>query len=518
MQLGVCAAPLNPLFGRATCDVKNCVVALAPSFPTACDPAAAQLGANTLFNTACLAAAVKGTAAFPTSCAPCAAQFGVTDPGNKAPGTTNGGATANAPNTNGPNTNAPTAQGANTNGASRNGTPANGAAANTRLAPRANGKKAPPAPPAPAPVPPAPAPPAPVPAAPEKGKAAARANKAAPALAAHAPAPAAPARAPPAPAPPSPKKAKNGKAPAPAHPRASVCDIPACVITLEPSFPSCAPAVTQLGANTSFNGNCLVAAAKGTAPFPTACGGCAAQFGVTEPDSTTNTNTNTQSPAPVGVRVSIKHLFLDESVFALEAEAVQRVLSSCTRVVNVFASCTTSTQALDPLAQFQWLRRLAIDVHDFLSVCAIDGKAFLNTLTHLLLLNTTTYFQYTGDPDVSALTAHIGSLKHLTHVAFDSELPSNALYAKLCSRARIQCIVCLNLEEYEIEAVAPLAEEDDCFVCIEQNIPFRKDRLQGTNGGRDFWALAEAFVAARRAGKVDSDEYSIVDDDDSWNI
>ncbi|KAJ7861936.1 hypothetical protein B0H13DRAFT_1900332 [Mycena leptocephala] len=297
LATGVCAGPLNPLFGRATCDVKNCVVALAPSFPTACDPAATQLGANTPFNTACLAAAAKGTAAFPTSCAPCAAQFGVTDPGKKTPGTTNGGATANAPNTNGPNTNTPTAQDANTNGASRNGTPANGAATNTRPAPRANGKKAPLAPPAPARPAPAPAPPAPVPAAPKKGKPAARANKAAPAPA---PAPAAPAPAPGAPAPPAPKKAKNGKAPAPARPRASVCDIQACVIALEPSFPLCAPAVMQLGANTSFNGNCLVGAAKGTTPFPTACGGCAAQFGVTEPGSNTNTNANTQSPAPVG--------------------------------------------------------------------------------------------------------------------------------------------------------------------------------------------------------------------------
>ncbi|KAJ7780381.1 hypothetical protein B0H14DRAFT_2961190 [Mycena olivaceomarginata] len=259
LATGVCAGPLNPLFGRATCDVKSTSPRIFYLVLTQCTAPADY----TPFNTACLAAAAKGTAAFPTSCAPCAAQFGVTDPGNKTPGTTNGGATANAPNTNGPNTNAPTAQGANTN------------ATNTRPAPRANGKKAPLAPPAPARPAPAPAPPAPVPAAPKKGKPAGRANKAAPA-----PAPAAPAPAPGAPAPPRTEEA--------------------CVIALEPSFPLCAPAVMQLGANTSFNGNCLVAAAKDTAPFPTACGGCAAQFGVTEPGSNTNTNANTQSPAPVG--------------------------------------------------------------------------------------------------------------------------------------------------------------------------------------------------------------------------
>ncbi|KAJ7670916.1 hypothetical protein DFH06DRAFT_1370213 [Mycena polygramma] len=335
LATGVCAGPLNPLFGRATCDVKNCVVALAPSFPTACDPAAAQLGANTQFNTACLTAAAKGTAAFPTSCAPCAAQFGVTDPGNKTPGTTNGGATANAPNTNGPNTNAPTAQ----------------------PAPRANGKKAPLAPPAPAHPAPAPAPPAPVPAAPKKGKPAARANKAAPA-----PHPAAPAPGPGAPAPPAPKKAKNGKAPAPAHPRASVCDIQACVIALEPSFPLCAPAVMQLGANTSFNSNCLVAAAKGTAPFPTTCGGCAAQFGVTEPGSNTNTNTNTQSPAPVGGAMQYYYSRLHNSVktcfFLLRITCLRESIQKTAECLEVLYKVGSRMRGVDMLLALAWIRQM----------------------------------------------------------------------------------------------------------------------------------------------------------------
>ncbi|KAJ7909294.1 hypothetical protein B0H13DRAFT_1877795 [Mycena leptocephala] len=183
LAAGVCAAPLNTLFDRATCEIKTCVVALQPSFPTACDPAALQLGANTPLNTACLAAAAKGTAAFPTACAPCAAPFGVTDPGNK-PQTTTNGAAGNAP-----------------AGSGRQGTAATPAGNN------------------------------------------------------------------------------NGQA---VGPRAT-CDIKACVIALEPSFPLCAPTVTQAGADNSFNTACLAAAAKGTAAFPSACDGCAAQFGVTDP-------------------------------------------------------------------------------------------------------------------------------------------------------------------------------------------------------------------------------------------
>ncbi|KAJ7841687.1 hypothetical protein B0H14DRAFT_3457279 [Mycena olivaceomarginata] len=72
---------------------------------------------------------------------------------------------------------------------------------------------------------------------------------------------------------------KNGQA---VGPRAT-CDIKACVIALEPSFPLCVPAVMKLGADNSFNAACLAAAAKGTAAFPSACAGCAAQFGVTDP-------------------------------------------------------------------------------------------------------------------------------------------------------------------------------------------------------------------------------------------
>ncbi|KAJ7229330.1 hypothetical protein C8J57DRAFT_1251933 [Mycena rebaudengoi] len=62
-------------------------------------------------------------------------------------------------------------------------------------------------------------------------------------------------------------------------PRAT-CDIKACVINLEPTFPLCAPAARQLGAYNSLNAVCLGEAAKGTAPFPSVCNVCATQFGV----------------------------------------------------------------------------------------------------------------------------------------------------------------------------------------------------------------------------------------------
>ncbi|KAJ7909832.1 hypothetical protein B0H13DRAFT_2329976 [Mycena leptocephala] len=155
----------QPAFDRATCEIKTCVVALQPSFPTACNPAALQLGANTPLNTACLVAAAKGTAAFATHRI------------YKRRGWERSGRQRKA---------------------------------RHRRCPAGN---------------------------------------------------------------------NNGQA---VGPRAT-CDIKACVIVLQPSFPLCAPAVKQLGADNSFNTACLAAAAKGPAAFPSACDGCAAQFGVTDP-------------------------------------------------------------------------------------------------------------------------------------------------------------------------------------------------------------------------------------------
>ncbi|KAJ7146880.1 hypothetical protein C8R44DRAFT_845821 [Mycena epipterygia] len=301
LTTGVSAVPLDPLFNRAgTCNFNTCVAALAPSFPTACTPAVAQAGANTQLNTACLAAAAKGTAAFPTACAPCTSQFGVTDPANKAQGNANG-ATANGAN---PAAGAPAAVGPRANTCNVNtcvaalapsfptacdpavaqagaNTPFNTAC----LAAAAKGTAA--------------FPTACTPCAAQFGVTDpannAKTNGATGNDAQGAPAtPAA-----------TQNKAAGAGAPAAVGPRAT------CVVALEPSFPLCAPAIAQLGAETSFNAACLASAAQGTAAFPSSCSGCAAQFGVTDPGANTvpqaaPTTAPTATPvtAPAGIAIN----------------------------------------------------------------------------------------------------------------------------------------------------------------------------------------------------------------------
>ncbi|KAJ7242475.1 hypothetical protein C8J57DRAFT_69130 [Mycena rebaudengoi] len=121
LATGGSAAPLKPLSNRAgLCNMNTCVAALAPSFPTACNPAVAQAGANTPFNAACFASAARSTTAFPPACTQCAAQFGATDPANNAQG-----GNANLPNANGADPGSPAA--GNGNRPNANGAPARGA-------------------------------------------------------------------------------------------------------------------------------------------------------------------------------------------------------------------------------------------------------------------------------------------------------------------------------------------------------------------------------------------------------
>jgi hypothetical protein len=40
-------------------------------------------------------------------------------------------------------------------------------------------------------------------------------------------------------------------------------------------------------------------------------------------------------------------------------------------------------------------------------------------------------------------------------------------------------------------------------VCIQQDKDFRVDWLRGVHSGEDYWALADAFIAAKRAGRVE---------------
>ena len=45
--------------------------------------------------------------------------------------------------------------------------------------------------------------------------------------------------------------------------------------------------------------------------------------------------------------------------------------------------------------------------------------------------------------------------------------------------------------------------DDPRFVCLDQPIPFHEGWLRGADTGKNYWEVEDAFLAARRQGKVD---------------
>ncbi|KAJ7615768.1 hypothetical protein DFH06DRAFT_1013182 [Mycena polygramma] len=184
---------------------------------------------------------------------------------------------------------------------------------------------------------------------------------------------------------------------------------------------------------------------------------------------------------------AVKHFFLDDSptTLPLKLSDVDTILAACSRLSNLFVSWRrVSLQLVPTLNRLESLRRLTIDLESLFEFSAIDfTQPFLRNITYLELLDS---YELSGHPTGLAL------LPHLTHIAFNDMMPSvAAMHAGVRTNTRLQCIVFFSEDRVEPEA------EDDRFVGIEQT-DFQVDCIRGATGGRDHWALADNFIAAKR--------------------
>ncbi|KAJ7213269.1 hypothetical protein C8J57DRAFT_1483391 [Mycena rebaudengoi] len=224
--------------------------------------------------------------------------------------------------------------------------------------------------------------------------------------------------------------------------------------------------------------------------------------------------------SPEFFRNAVDHLLIYNCIDWSEGE-VDAILTACNRVTNLFIY-TPSARPLHALATLRCLQRLTIASVDLSALCASGTALALENVTHIELLDTDDLFMIHSpeDPDLSGLTSCLVLIPCLTHIAFNSPLPiNNPFTIALFSKARIQCIACLFLDglvENQVEPLRPLAQ-DNRFVCIDQGLRWREDWVRGTQGVRDYWSLAESFIAAKRAGNVHiADSYSIAEGDKWW--
>ncbi|KAJ7784777.1 hypothetical protein B0H16DRAFT_309635 [Mycena metata] len=211
---------------------------------------------------------------------------------------------------------------------------------------------------------------------------------------------------------------------------------------------------------------------------------------------------------------SVKSLvfFPDPTARNLDNEALERILAACTGLVRL-RTAPLHSRFLPALGNFSALRHLCTEITTlFGGVSLVDfaHPAFRN-ITHLELLD-----------DVPDETAHqicngLAHIPKLTHIAFNAEVLYRALFPLLHLFTHLRAIVLFgDDEEYDLNLPVGLTM-DEHFISIEQE-DWHRDWLCGADTGEDFWALADEFLAARRAGKVDRSCFHIYDQENGWRV
>ncbi|KAJ6505747.1 hypothetical protein C8R47DRAFT_1102329 [Mycena vitilis] len=199
---------------------------------------------------------------------------------------------------------------------------------------------------------------------------------------------------------------------------------------------------------------------------------------------------------------AVEHIYLDDpaATLSLQLSDVDTILSACSRLSNLFVAWReASLQFVPILNRLECLRRLTIDLESLFGSSPIDfTQPFLRNVTHLELMDS---------GELSGHATGLALLPHLTHIAFNDLWPTApAMHTRVRTNTRLQCIIF-----FSEDSVGPDVE-DDRFVGIEQT-DFQVDWIRGATGGRDHWALADNFIAAKRAGRLPRSLYRISDDD-----
>ncbi|KAJ7673641.1 hypothetical protein DFH06DRAFT_1318784 [Mycena polygramma] len=175
---------------------------------------------------------------------------------------------------------------------------------------------------------------------------------------------------------------------------------------------------------------------------------------------------------------AVHHIFFDFEYATkdqLPVSAMNLLLARCPHVASLFGPDISIHHPYD----FRCLRRPALDLSTVLPhITGAFTVPYFRSVTHLELLNDDWEDDDDDDPDLG--------FRFWTELNLGNLTNQSAYFS-----------------------------DDDRFVLVRQTY-WRVDWLRGADGGEEFWALADEFIAARRAGKVDRSLYSISDADHSW--
>ncbi|KAJ7171305.1 hypothetical protein C8R46DRAFT_1262592 [Mycena filopes] len=204
----------------------------------------------------------------------------------------------------------------------------------------------------------------------------------------------------------------------------------------------------------------------------------------------------------------------------LSSATLSAILSACPAITTLCTYYSSPVKgSLEAMASLRTLRRLSLNVWGLFSPADVDfAHPLFQNITHLELFEDWDD-ELAAEVDFSLYTAII-DLPSLSHIAFNNTSLCNAMEPLFLTHARLRCFVCLSFRGYMSEtrlaSLLPGPHRPE-FVHISQT-EVVGDWIRGVQTGEDYWALAEEFIAAKRAGKVDLSRYMISDDDPFWRI
>ncbi|KAJ6566090.1 hypothetical protein B0H19DRAFT_1066440 [Mycena capillaripes] len=183
---------------------------------------------------------------------------------------------------------------------------------------------------------------------------------------------------------------------------------------------------------------------------------------------------------------------------ATTESSVGAILAACSAVTHL-SSLRLVPSHLNSLASLRSLSHLTVIIQTLFPRNIDFTHPLFRNATHLELLDYP-FSQNTA----RALCIGLSLIPNLTHFAFYDESLCIHLRPFLgTTLGQLHCIITRSESYYTEEAVHRLSH-DERFVCIvPTNFNFLDGWVRSPGGGEDYWAIVEAFIAARRAGKVD---------------
>ncbi|KAF7304226.1 hypothetical protein MIND_00655000 [Mycena indigotica] len=193
------------------------------------------------------------------------------------------------------------------------------------------------------------------------------------------------------------------------------------------------------------------------------------------------------------------------------AASVLAILDKLPSLENVFLSVAeklyTDSEPGEPLpAAFTRLpfRHLYCALGDLLFLPALDSLEYhcFAGLTHFELFSEPTRWGVDTSPWPANRNswALIAALPSLTHFALNNVYPASLIGFLLSACTRLTCLVLLSVAARG-GRYPPAVAHDPRFVVMRPSfvVGYLRDWVSGAEGGPDYWARADAFIAERRA-------------------